>query len=45
VVITFTIAEHVAWQIRDLAEEEDITWACFAPALVTKLNELYLSIV
>jgi hypothetical protein len=27
------IPEHVAWEIRELAEEEDFSWACFAPAL------------
>jgi hypothetical protein len=43
--ITFTIPEHVAWQINELAEEEDHTWACFAPELVTKLNEFCWSIV
>jgi hypothetical protein len=27
------IPEHVAWEIRELAEEEDFSWACIAPAL------------
>ncbi len=43
--ITFPIPEHVAWEIRDLAEEEDFSWACFAPPLVSKLNDLCSSIV
>ena len=38
--ITFTIPEHVAWEINELAEEEDYSWACFAPALAGKLNDL-----
>jgi len=43
--ITFAIPERVAWEIRDLAEEEDLSWACFAPPLVSKLNHLCWSIV
>ena len=43
--ITFTIPEHVAWEIRDLAEAEDFAWAFFAPALVAKLDDLCWSIV
>lgn len=43
--ITFEIPEHVAWQINDLAEEEDYSWACFAPDLTGKLNELCSGIV
>ncbi len=43
--ITFTIPEHVAWEINELAEEEDHTWACFAPSLAGKLNDLCWSIV
>ena len=43
--ITFTIPEHVAWQINELAEEEGYTWVCFAPALEAKLNDLCWSIV
>ena len=29
--ISFVIPEHVAWEINELAEEEDYSWACFAP--------------
>jgi hypothetical protein len=43
--ITFTIPEHIAWQINELAEEESYSWACFAPDLAEKLNELCRSIV
>ncbi len=43
--ITFQIPEHVAWEIRDLAEAEDLAWPCFAPELVTKLNDLCWRIV
>ena len=43
--ITFLIPEHVAWEIRELAEEEDYSWACFAPPLATKLNDLCSNIV
>jgi hypothetical protein len=38
--IIFTIPEHIAWEIRDLAEEEDYSWPCFSPDLATKLNDL-----
>jgi len=43
--ITFHIPEHVAWQINELAEEEDYSWACFAPSLAAKLNDLCWGIV
>lgn len=43
--ITFVVPEHIAWEIRDLAEEEDILWPCFAPALTAKLNEFCFRIV
>ena len=43
--ITFLIPEHVAWEINELAEDEDYAWACFAPALVAKLNDLCWGIV
>jgi len=43
--ITFTILEHVAWEIRELGEEEDYAWACFAPALAHKLDDLCWGIV
>ena len=43
--ITFEIPEHVAWEIRELAEEEDFDWACFAPSLSGKLNDFCSGIV
>jgi hypothetical protein len=43
--IAFDIPENVVWQINELAEAEDYSWACFAPELVEKLNELCWSIV
>jgi hypothetical protein len=43
--ITFLIPEHVAWEIDELAEEEGYSWACFAPALVSKVNDFCWSIV
>jgi hypothetical protein len=43
--ITFQIPEHVAWEIEELAEEEDYTWACFAPALSAKLNDFLRGMV
>jgi len=43
--ISFVIPEHVAWEIKKLAEEEDYSWACFAPVLSAKLNDLCWGIV
>lgn len=43
--IEFAIPKHVAWEIRELAEEEDYAWPCFAAALSGKLNDLCWSIV
>ena len=43
--ITFEIPEHVAGEINELAEEEDHSWACFASALVAKLNDFCSGIV
>lgn len=43
--ITFTIPEHIAWEIRDLAEEENCGWPCFCTALRDKLNEFLETIV
>ncbi len=42
---TFDIPEHVAWQIDELAQEDDYSWACFAPELAAKLNDLCWNIV
>jgi hypothetical protein len=43
--ITFDIPEAIAWEINQLAEAEGYSWACFAPDLVEKLNELCWGIV
>ena len=43
--ITFTIPEPIAWQINQFADGEDYSRACFAPALVAKLNDFCWSIV
>lgn len=43
--ISFILPEHVAWQIRDLAEEEGNAWPCFATDLACKLNDLCWCIV
>jgi hypothetical protein len=43
--ITFQIPEHVVWEIKELAEEEGYSWACFAPALAAKLNGFCWGIV
>lgn len=43
--IMFSIPEHIAWEIRDLAEEEGYLWPCFSPALVDKLMDLIWRII
>jgi hypothetical protein len=43
--ITFQIPEHVAWEIKELAEEEGYSWACFAPVLAAKLSDFYWGII
>ena len=43
--ITFQIPEHVAWQINELAEAEDYSWACFAPDLAEKMNDFCWGII
>lgn len=43
--ITFTVPEHVAWQIRDNAENEDGSWPCFAPELAAKMQQFVDSVV
>jgi len=36
--ITFHIPESTAWRIKDIIEQDNL--ACFAPALVCKMQEL-----
>lgn len=43
--ITFQIPEHIAWQIRELSDEEDNLWPCFSPGLKRKMNEFIERIV
>lgn len=43
--ITFDVPEHVAWQIDELADEEDHAWPCFAPTLAAKLETFLAQIV
>lgn len=37
--MTFLIPEHIAWQIRDIGEECEYRWDCFADDLANKLTE------
>lgn len=43
--LTFSVPEHLAWQIQELAEEDDFSWPCFAPALAHHLQDFVDSIV
>jgi hypothetical protein len=43
--ITFSIPESVAWEINELAEEEDYSWACLASVLVARLKDFCWRIV
>lgn len=43
--LTFYIPEHVAWRIRELAEEENFMFPCFSEELVHKLNQFLDRIV
>lgn len=37
--LTFTVPEHVAWEINDIGEESNFLWDCFSHELANKLNE------
>jgi hypothetical protein len=37
--IVFKIPEHIAWQIRDIGEEDDFLWTCFSPEFAQKMND------
>lgn len=41
--ITFSIPEHVAWEIREACEEDNL--ACFSPELVSKLMDFCNKII
>tara|TARA_Y100000034_G_C6682479_1_gene300055 strand:- start:376 stop:660 length:285 start_codon:yes stop_codon:yes gene_type:complete len=43
--ITFHIPEHIAWQIKENAEQEDGFWPCFADELAIKMQAFCDSIV
>ena len=43
--IMFTIPEYAAWQIREIGEECEYRWDCFAYELTNKLNHFCDSIV
>ena len=43
--ITFSVPEHVAWEIRDGSMEDDAPWCCFAPKLREKMEAFVDSIV
>lgn len=43
--VEFKIPEHIAWQIKELAEEEKYLWPCFSPELTRKMNGLVERIV
>lgn len=43
--VTFPIPEHKAWEIKNLAEEEQCSWPCFPPELSAKMNDFIAGIV
>lgn len=43
--ITFHVPEHMAWEIRDLAEREQDLWPCFDGALRSKMQAFCNNIV
>lgn len=43
--ITFSIPEHVAWEISELSASEDSLWPCFADGLKSKMQTFCDSIV
>lgn len=43
--ITFLVPEHCAWDIRELADEEDNLFPCFADDLRAKMLQFIASIV
>lgn len=43
--IIFHIPEHIAWEICDLFETEDMTFPCFAPEFVEKLMKFHESVI
>lgn len=43
--IQFNIPEHIAWQIKELFEQEELTFPCFSEGFKSKLLEWYWRIV
>jgi hypothetical protein len=43
--ITFNVPEHVAWELNELAEQEDFLFPCFAGELAGKLMDFCMRIV
>lgn len=43
--VTYQIPEHVAWQIGEMGESDNYTWACFSADLAGKLTDLCMEIV
>lgn len=43
--ISFRIPEHIAWEIRDLFETEEMLFPCFASEFVEKLKDFYYGVV
>jgi hypothetical protein len=37
--ILFTIPEYVAWQIRNIGEDDNYLWCCFGPNMRLKMSE------
>lgn len=43
--IEFKIPENIAWEIRELFEQDELTFPCFSDELKSKLIEFYYNIV
>ena len=43
--IQFDIPEHIAWEIKDLFEQEDMLFPCFSEEFKSKLIKFYEEIV
>lgn len=43
--IEFSISEHVAWEIQNIAQEERYLWPCFSVAFAAKMDKFVDSIV
>lgn len=43
--VTFDVPEFLAWEINQLAQEDDYLWPCFGLALARKMNEFIGKII